>query len=246
MTKLNQIIAVEKGIKSRKESAINELYKSVQKPTLFDGLQREYHPLDDADKEKLPPENKRVQMDTRTVLKQTARIMSELFDAEAAKDYTNCVARADVILDGRVLFTNAPPTFLLFLEKQLTDMRTLISALPVLDPAESWTRDENAGTYRSGLTTMHRTKKVQRALTMTPTTLEHPGTAQLITDDQIVGHWHQTKLSGAMPPLEKEAMLDRLDALLKAVKAARSQANETDVVPVPAISSPIFGHLLGK
>lgn len=246
MTKLNQIIAIEKGVKSRTVSAVTELYKSVQKPVLFDGLQREYHPLDDSDKEKLPSENKRVQLDARTVLKSTARSLSELFDVTSVKDYTNCVAKADVMVDGKALFTNAPVSFLLFLEKQLTDMRTLIAAIPTLDPAESWQKDENSGTYRSGQTQTHRTKKTSRAIQLTPTTTEHPGTAQLITEDVIAGHWQQVKLSGALPPLEKESLLERLEKLLKAVKQARSAANEAEVVVAPAIASPIFAYLLGE
>jgi len=40
MTKLNQVIAVEKGVKSRDHSEVSALYKLAQKPELFNGANR--------------------------------------------------------------------------------------------------------------------------------------------------------------------------------------------------------------
>ena len=42
MAKLNQIIAIEKGIKSRVYGDLTELNKAIQKPDLFNGFQKTY------------------------------------------------------------------------------------------------------------------------------------------------------------------------------------------------------------
>ena len=42
MAKMNQVIAIEKGVKSRCYSNLTNLHKLLQKPDLFDGLSRVY------------------------------------------------------------------------------------------------------------------------------------------------------------------------------------------------------------
>ena len=60
MAKLNQIIAIEKGVKARVYGELTELHKAVQKPELFNGFSKTYQKKDD-DGEDLPAEKKRVQ-----------------------------------------------------------------------------------------------------------------------------------------------------------------------------------------
>jgi hypothetical protein len=136
-------------------------------------------------------------------------------------------------------------SFLLFLEKQLTDIRTFVGNLPVLDPAESWSEDKNSGLYRTEPTSTHRTKKVQKPIVLYPATPEHPAQTQIITEDVIVGFWSQVKQSGAIPRPQKLIILDRVERLLKAVKEAREAANIQEEVKTPDIGAAIFGYLLG-
>lgn len=245
MTKLNQIIAIEKGVKSRVYSEITEINKAIQKPDLFNGFQKTYQKKDE-DGEDLPPEKKRVQFLATEVLNAVARSMSELMAVTARKDWTNCVAKASVMLDGQPLIADAPVSFLLFLEKQLTDMRTLIGNLPVLDEGESWQKDANSGLYKTDATTTHRTKKVQRPLVLYPATSEHPAQTQIITEDVIAGFWHQVKQSGAIPRTEKKVLAERVEKLLKAVKEAREAANIQDATNVADIGEAVFGYLLAE
>lgn len=242
--KLNQIIAVEKGVKARAFAELSELNKVIQKPALFNGFAKAYQPKD-AEGETLPPENQRVQFVATEVLRSVERGLGELFDITARKDWTNCVAKADVLVDGNVVLTGAPVSFLLFLEKQLTDIRTFVGNLPVLDPAESWSEDKNSGLYRTEPTSTHRTKKVQKPIVLYPATPEHPAQTQIITEDVIVGFWSQVKQSGAIPRPQKLIILDRVERLLKAVKEAREAANIQEEVKTPDIGAAIFGYLLG-
>ena len=136
--KLNQIIAIEKGVKSTSFQELTEAHHLLQKPSLLAGLSRTYQPKDE-EGEQFPPEFTRVQASAETVIKDTAKILTKLFDVTAAKDWANCQARADIVVDGRTLAADVPATYLLFLEKQLVDMHTFIRKLPTLDPSETWT-----------------------------------------------------------------------------------------------------------
>jgi hypothetical protein len=243
VAKLNQIIAIEKGVKSQTYAAISEIHKVNQKPELFNGMARIYHPLDDQG-ERLPDERKRVQFIAKGLLQQVEQRSSEMMDITARKDWTNCAATADLIVDGHTIAKSAPVTYLLFLEKQLTDMQTFVANLPVLDDAEDWSYDPNSGMYRSSETKTHRTQKVQKPVVLYPATPEHPAQTQMVVQDELAGHWHQTKFSGAMPKPEKEAMLARVAKLLQAVKMAREHANGIDEVGAPDVGTAVFNYVL--
>lgn len=248
MAKLNQIIAVEKGIKSRVYGAITDLDKAIQKPDLFNGFAKSYQPKDD-DGETLPPERKRVQHVVTDVLRTVARLSTEWMDVTARKDWSNTQARASVVINEGtankvVILADVPVTYLLFLEKQLTDLRTLVGRLPTLDDGESWQLDAESGLYKTEPVQTHRTRKVQRPLVLYPATAEHPAQTQIITEDVIAGFWSQVKQSGAMPRTKKEALEERVEALLQAIKRAREAANAIDEFAAPAVGSAIFGYLL--
>ena len=55
------------------------------------------------------------------MLAEVAGILTRLFDVTLTKDTANCTARADVKIGDSVLLPAVPVTYLLFLEKQLTD-----------------------------------------------------------------------------------------------------------------------------
>lgn len=242
--KLNQVIAIEKGIKSRVYAGMTDLNKAVQKTELFNGFQKTYRKKDD-DGEELPAESKRVQFSSKTVLEAIERGLTELMTVTGRKDYTNCVAYADVKVDGKVLVEQAPVSYLLFLEKQLNDIRTLIGHMPVLDIGEDWLKDENSGLYKTVATSTHRTKKVQKPLVLYPATDKHPAQTQIVTEDVIAGYWDMIKHSGAMPKPEKDALLERIEKLARAIKEAREAANMQNVVAVANVGTNIFAYLYG-
>jgi len=243
MGKLNQVIAIEKGVKARVQSEVTELYKVAQKPDLFNGFTKTYTKKDE-DGEDFPPERKKVQFIAVDVLRKAQRSLTELMEVVARKDWTNATASASIVINDTVLLRNVPIPYLLFLEKQLTDLRTMITALPLLDEGDEWARDENSGLSRTEAIQTHRTKKVQRPIVLLAPTTEHPGQAQLITEDVVVGYWNLTKQSGAMSKPDKENLLTKLETLLKGVKEAREAANMQDEAAAPEVGKAIFGFLL--
>ena len=245
MGKLNQVIAIEKGVKSRVYGEITELHKIAQKPALFNGFAKTYAKKDD-EGEDLPPERQRVQFAVREMLRRVSQTSSELMSVTARKDWTNCEAKGSVEVDGNIIMKDAPVSFLLFLEKQLTDMRTFVDKLPILDEAERWTLDANSGLYTTEAISTHRTKKVQRPIVLYNATPEHPAQTQLITEDIIAGFWQTVKQSGAMPKPAQQALMERIEKLLNAVKVARESANMHDEVAVEDVGAAVFGYLIGE
>ncbi len=243
MTKLNQIVAVEQSVKSKTTREITDHHHRVQKAALLSGISRSYQPKDD-DGEQLPPESTKVQVHTDDVLSDVAKTLSRLFDVTATKDYGNVKASADVVVDGVVLVAKAPVPYLLFLEKQLTDVSTFVRKLPVLDPSENWTVDTATDAFKTDTTKTVRTKKVPRNHVKAPATDKHPAQVELYYEDVAVGYWSTVKFSGALPAAKVRELTERVDKLQAAVKFAREEANSTEVTD-QRIGDPVFGYLFG-
>jgi hypothetical protein len=241
MPKLNQIVAVEKGVKSRIYGDFTELHKSSQKADLFNGFSKNYRKKDE-EGEDYPPENKRVQLEAKEVLNQVAKLLTELFDVTATKDYANCGAFADVVVEGQTLVKDAPIPYLLFLEKQITDLHTFVDKLPVLDAADEWSSDPNSGLFKTTSIATQRTKKVQKPVVLYEATEKHPAQTQLITEDVVVGYWDTVKQSGALPIPRKRELLERIEKVSQAVKFAREQANSQETTD-KKVGEAIFGYL---
>jgi hypothetical protein len=243
VTKLNQIIAVEKGVKSKSFQELTEAHHAVQKTALLSGISRTYQAKDE-EGEQLPPESTRVQVKAEEVLRRTAATLTRLFDVTATKDWANCVAKADVTVDGRTLVKDAPVSYLLFLEKQLTDLHTFVKKLPVLDAAEAWTHDPSTDAWKTEPVKTIKTKKVPRNHVKAEATEKHPAQVEVYYEDIPVGYWTTVKFSGALPAARINELLERVEALQAAVKFAREEANGT-VVTDQHVGDAVFGYLFG-
>jgi hypothetical protein len=243
VTKLNQIIAVEKGVKSKSFQELTEVHHAVQKTALLSGISRTYQAKDE-EGEQLPPESTRVQVKAEEVLRRTAATLTRLFDVTATKDWANCVAKADVTVDGRTLVKDAPVSYLLFLEKQLTDLHTFVKKLPVLDAAEAWTHDPSTDAWKTEPVKTIKTKKVPRNHVKAEATEKHPAQVEVYYEDIPVGYWTTVKFSGALPAARINELLERVEALQAAVKFAREEANGT-VVTDQHVGDAVFGYLFG-
>lgn len=236
--KLSQVIAIEKGIKTKAQAEVDVIYKAAQKPALFEGATKVYKKKAEDD-EDVPGQKAIVQIKAKDALRDIASRWQGLFDVTAQKDFANCVAKADVVVDGTPLLTGVPITYLLFLEKQLTDLYTIISKFPTLDPAEVWQFDAAGSVYVTEPTLTTRTKKVNKAIVLYPATDKHPAQTQLVVEDVSVGTWEQRRFSGALPQDEKRTLLDKVERLQHAVKTAREAANTVDA-PKVEVGAKVF------
>jgi hypothetical protein len=168
--------------------------------------------------------------------------LTEMFDVVATQDWANCQAKGDVVVDGHPLLKGVPVTHLLFLEKQLTDLRTFVEALPVLDPAEEWEYRADVDGYVSRPSRANRTKKVPKNHVKYEATKEHPAQVEMYMEDVWVGTWSTTRFSGAIPAATRNAMLERVRKLVDAVKVAREEANGLEVKP-QKVGAAVLGYV---
>lgn len=228
MPKLNQVLAIEKGVRSKSDRLITDRYQQVEKEPLLSGISRVYTPKEE-DGDQLPSEQTLVQVKVGEVLKANAADFTSLFDVVLTKDAGNQGASADVVIDDQTILSGVPVSTLLFLEKQLTDLYTVCRKLPTLDPADTWSYDPQRSIYVTEPEERVRNKKVPRNHVLAEATDKHPAQVQVYNEDIVAGTWKTIKFSGAMPIDEHKALLDRIAALQNAVKYAREQANSLEV-----------------
>lgn len=245
MPKLNQVNAVLSARKNEAEKHVTELYKLIQKDALFVGRERTYRPIDEVNGQKLPPESQRVQQRADDLVRQVREKWTDLWNLVLTQDTGNQSARADIVVDGRVVMAGVPVTTLLFLDKQVNDLETFVSKLPTPDPSEEWAHDPNTGLLRSRATESVRTSKEPTVIVKYPATTEHPAQTELFTKDVPVGTWTQIVYSGCIPTDRKNAILARVHKLQDAIKAAKEQANLLEVERQKA-GEPIFAYVFGE
>lgn len=231
-TLLNQIIAVRASVKNDAEQKLTKNYHLLQQKSLLVGHSRTYTPEND-EGFRYPAESSNVQVKVEKVLREVGHDLTRLFDVTAAMDWTNQNARADVVLIGGetpvVLLHNVPVSYLMFLEKQLVNLETLVRKLPVLDSTEDWTFDPATDVFKSQPVGTVKTAKVRRSHVLFPATDRHPAQVESYTEDIPIGTWSTVKFSGALPATRVNMMLNRITALAQAVKFAREQANLAEV-----------------
>ncbi len=244
MVKLNQIVAIEKGERAASLRVMTEVHHKL-KENMLNGLRRTYQPKDD-EGEMLPGESTNVQTTVPVVLADVRVAVGEYLNVVATRDFGNCdlSARADVVVGDQVVIAQAPVSFLLTLEKELVSLHTMIAGLPTLDPAVSWTFDEQNESYRSDPVQTTRTKKVPKAFVKAEATDKHPAQVEMFTEDVIVGTWTNVRLSGAVSDSTRRELAARVVELQKAVKFAREQANGAEVERLKH-GNAVMSYLLG-
>lgn len=225
---LNQVVALEKGLKARTEKETTEAYHLLQRAALFSGFSKVYTPKDE-DGDRLPAERQVVQQRVEDLLKRAADSLTNLLDMQFTKDVANTATTADVKVGERVILRDAPVPFLLTLEKQLINWRTVVSKLPLTDPSEVWEYDEATDQWRTEPTDTTRSKKVLKNHVKAPATDKHPAQVDTYTVDEVVGTWKTTRLSGAVHLTRQRELVDRANKLIDAVKLAVEEANRLDV-----------------
>lgn len=236
MPKLNQILAIEKGEKTKVYGDTTKVHHRLEKAELLSGMSRTYRPKED-EGEKFPDEDQKLQVRAQHVIDETLRLLSGYYDIVAQRDWANGIAKSDIVVypgtpQERTLLKDVPAPYLLWLEKQLDDLYTFVSKLPTLPTTENWTWSKEQDCYQAPSVETAKMKKISKPLLMHPATKEHPAQVQLITDDVVIGYWTTVKFSGALPAQQVQEMKGRVKALQEAAKFAREKANSCEAAPV--------------
>lgn len=232
MGKLHELLAVEPDLKGEAERAVSKTKGLfTEGKGKFAGQVRTYAPLEEGE-EGFEDEFTTLAATANGVLETLFGSFGRWMDAAVQKEATNCKARADVVVDGRVLFTDMPATALLNLEAKLLQLRAVYGSIPTNDPSEQWTWDGQNGYYTSKPRATYKTKKVPHAFVSYEATPEHPAQVETYSEDKRVGTWTTVIHSGMLAPTDKQERVARLDQLIRAVKEARQRANAAEVVDI--------------
>jgi ribosomal protein L31E len=227
MSHLSQCIAIEKDVKEKAAQALGHAQGQFGNGTLLSGIARTYTPKDEQG-EQLPPESTRVRVKVKDELARVKVRLADLFDVTATKDYTNCVAKADVMVDGTALLKGVPATYLLFLEKQLGELAAFVKRIPTLDASEEWDYDQAQDCWATPPSETIRTKKDKKSQIAFAGNEHHPPQFIVWDEDVPQGRWKTVKYSGAMTIREQNDISERIERLQRAVKFAREEANRSE------------------
>lgn len=247
MAQLHQLLAVEGDLEDIFKRALGETSGIFGRADAFQA----WHERFEATAEGVPDEgDKHKEMVTTvpSVLDEMTEHTVRYLDAVLQKETTNQTARAAIKIDGKEITEALPVTFLLGLETKLKALRKVISQAPVLDPGVAWDPDPDTGDNvrkRRHPATRTKTKKTVNHKILVEPTEHHPAQIEKWSEDVPVGKYTKNEWTGMITPAEKTAILKRLDKLSRAVKKARTEANEAEVVNVQAADS-ILSFVLGK
>ena len=247
MAKLHELLAVEADLDGTYKKILQETIVNFTKHAeRYFGQQQRVEFFD----ENTPAEaNTHKTMDD-TVPRKLAYTQGHIvryFDAVLQKEQTNQIAVADIEIDGAIIATGLPATFLLGLETKLKKVREVYGAIPTLQPGVEWTPDENIG--QNVFKKVHpeekfRTKKVLKNHIKAEATEHHPAQVGTYSEDVRIARVITDSWCGMMSTAEKSNILGRLDKLIRAVKKARQRANTTKVIK-SEIGELLFGYING-
>jgi len=237
--KLHELLAVENDLDNVSKKVVQEASNTFKtKGQLFSGAVRIYKSLEDEngkDDYSALTETRDLETTVFDKLQYVGLSVGRYWDAVLQKESTNQIAVADLDLDGVVLATDVPATFLLGMEKRLSDLRKMYEQIPTLTPGVKWIKDPDSGAnvYKTEQPDKkYRTRKAFRHQVLVEPTEHHPAQIEKWEENENIGTFETTHWSGAITTNEKSEMLGRIDKLTRAVKKARQRANTAEVKKV--------------
>jgi hypothetical protein len=243
---LGQIVAIESNLRKAATRRLTDAYHALDKPALLEGITGEYAPAVE-DGEQLPGEELRVQATVEEMIEATRETLVAMFDAVAAKDFTNCAghANADITVGEQVLVSKAPVPYILWLDKQLDDLQAFAQRIPTHSAATRWELFEARGVWKSEPVRTARQIQQHKVITLAVATQHHQAQAQVVAEPVTAGTWTRIKYTGAVPVARREEILRRIATLRIALKAAREEANRVEAIE-PVVGARVLSYLFDE
>jgi hypothetical protein len=246
MAQLHEVLAVEGDLSTVATKMIQEaIITFTKKPETYRGQTRTLTMFESSREGEGVTEYKTVADTVPAKLLYVSKAVESHWNVVAEKEEANQRAIADLVVEGKVLATALPATYLLGLETRMKSIRELIEATPTLDPSLTWTRDETAGVdiFRAQDKVAMRTEKTVKHKILVEPTDKHPAQVEKWNEDVPVGRIETVNYSGMISPARKAVLLSRVDAIIRGTKKARQRANTVEVKNAD-VASAIFGYIL--
>lgn len=237
MSKLHEILAVEKTRSTAAAKLLDETANKFTKDQFFSGHIKTLKMLADSPENTAIEEAARDEKALPTTVPETLEYVFDFWakaeDVTFAKNKTNQIANADLLFRGQVLVSSVPVDELLGLETRLQTLRNVMDRIPTLDASKEWSLSNNGrqGQYVSvSEEVTSKTEKTMTAVVLYEATDKHPAQIERVTADKVVGTFKRRLISGAATSKQKADVIAILDELLVETKQARQRANTVEVI----------------
>lgn len=244
--KLHELLAVESSLETQAQKVRKDLENTFEKKRhLFEKKQLLFTPSAEGAQQSVEQQQD-IQTTVEKEIKWIRPHISKSLDSSYQVAEANMLARADIVLeDDTVIAKDVPATSLLELQKRLAEIMELAKSIPTLDPAKGFSMDEQSKLYKAREIKKPRTTKQPKVIIKYEATKEHPAQTELYSADVVLGMIEEQEWSGLMTPADKADLLDRVEKLTRAVRSARSRANEQAVDTSKKISAPLLNYIFG-
>jgi len=242
--KQHELLAYQTDIHNACLKITRETLALFDKSTSFDEMTKTYQAFTEGDKDIPEKESKLMTTTVMDRLEYTNKFIANAINVISTQEKTNTVAKADITIkddDGNKIATIAkdvPVSALLQLEKKFVDFRAVFDKIPTFNTETHWVKGINA----SGVECYQISEPVKTVRTRTEIITEsfNPNPDQNSDKFKLeprekkvttpVGEYTTMNKTGRISPRDKANMLERLDQVIKAIKSARSEANNTDII----------------
>lgn len=248
LPRLHELIAVKSNLRTQAAGTMSDLGNTFEKKKhLFTGKQKKYRSSDEKIDAKV---EEQLDIETTVIdeLNGVKKFIVNAINGNHAVNTGNRTAAADIVLENdMIIATRVPSITLLELEDDLLEIRRFADKIPTLDPAKGFAPDKvdgRPGIWVARVIEKVRTKKENKVIVKLQPTDKHPGQAEIVVEDTPVGTIEEHEWSSMMRTVDKANLLERIDMLLRAVKKARSRANEEEVTLNP-IGEKLVSYIFG-
>lgn len=247
--KLHELIAVRSSVKTQATKTLTDLSNTFEKKHHhFTAKVKTFTPVGENAESKTEEE-----LDLQTTVNKELHwirpFIAKAVDASLHVALGNTAAFADIVIEDsdEPLITGLPTTTLLELEDVIEDLRKFAAAIPTLDPAKGFRPDPDKGEGIHVARTIEkvRTQAKKTIYTLAPATEKHAAQVQLIDEQVPIGTIRETEWSSMLTPAQKGLILERIEKLARAVRKARSRANEAEVDVSKKIGDVLLGYAFG-
>lgn len=246
MTKLHELLAVESNLENQAAKCRSDLSATFEKKRhLFEEKRVTFTPAGEG-AQSVTETQSDIQSNVKKELNWIQGHLAKALDASYQVAEANTQARADVVLEDAeqtILLTGVPATALLELEKRVAEISALIAAVPTLDPAKGFTIDTARNLYVARTVNKTRTRKEKKVFIKYEATKEHPAQTELLDQDVVIGAIQEQEWSGLITPAEKAELINRVEIVARAVRRARSRANDVAIDSKAKIGSKLLDYI---
>ena len=217
MGQIHELIAVENDLKGKKKELISNVLEAERQTSLFEGSRKTVQFFDEERSSEEKTELNKVQCKIKDLITLLSLNLTNWYDFKLQKEKSNQEAQASIVIDEKILAENLPVTFLLGMEDELRELKSILVKIPTLSKSIDWKKLDD-DTYQSETPIKRpKTEKKWMHKVMYDATDKFPAQIKEWSEDRPCGKTIEDKWSGMIPESEKQEYINKCEKLLKGI-----------------------------